>query len=84
MTGVSSGVIDTPWWDAVPEEQKQEMFKEFAAKTPVGRVGQPEDVTKGIVFLIGDDFITSQSDPGYACAHTTSLNMHIRVLSNGF
>ena len=58
MNGVSPGVIDTPSWDAVPEERKQAMFKEFAAKTPVGRVGRPEDVAKAIVFLIGDDFIT--------------------------
>jgi NAD(P)-dependent dehydrogenase (short-subunit alcohol dehydrogenase family) len=61
VNGVSPGVIDTPWWDAVPEEQKQGMFKEFAAKTPVGRVGQPEDVAKAIVFLIGDDFITGHT-----------------------
>src|SRR5262249_9612980 len=33
VNGVSPGVIDTPWWDAVPEERKQAMFKEFAAKT---------------------------------------------------
>jgi hypothetical protein len=49
------------WWDAVPEERKQAMFKEFAAKTPVGRVGRPEDVAKAIVFLIGDDFITGHT-----------------------
>ena len=61
VNGVSPGVIDTPWWDAVPDEQKQAMFKEFAAKTPVGRVGRPEDVAKAIVFLIGDDFITGHT-----------------------
>lgn len=61
VNGVSPGVIDTPWWDAVPDEQKQAMFKDFAAKTPVGRVGRPEDVAKAIVFLIGDDFITGHT-----------------------
>ena len=39
VNGVSPGVIDTPWWDAVPDEQKQAMFKEFAAKTPVAAWG---------------------------------------------
>jgi NAD(P)-dependent dehydrogenase (short-subunit alcohol dehydrogenase family) len=58
VNGVSPGVIDTPWWDAVPEAQRQTIFKEFAAKTPVGRVGRPDDVAKAIAFLIGDDFIT--------------------------
>ena len=27
VNGVSPGVIDTPWWDAFPEEQKQAMFE---------------------------------------------------------
>jgi NAD(P)-dependent dehydrogenase (short-subunit alcohol dehydrogenase family) len=57
----NAGVIDTPWRDAAAEEQKQAMFKEFAAKTPVGRVARPEDVAKAIVFLIGDDFITGHT-----------------------
>ena len=61
VNGVSPGVIDTPWWDAVPDEQKQAMFKEFAAKNSGRRVGRPEDVTKAIVFLIGDDFITGHT-----------------------
>jgi NAD(P)-dependent dehydrogenase (short-subunit alcohol dehydrogenase family) len=58
VNGVSPGVIDTPWWDAMPEEQKQAMFEDFAAKTPVGRVGRPEDVAQAIAFLISDDFMT--------------------------
>jgi NAD(P)-dependent dehydrogenase (short-subunit alcohol dehydrogenase family) len=58
VNGVSPGVIDTPWWDAFPEEQKQAMFKDYAAKTPVGRVGRPEDVAQTIAFLIGNGFMT--------------------------
>jgi NAD(P)-dependent dehydrogenase (short-subunit alcohol dehydrogenase family) len=61
VNGVSPGVIDTPWWDAMPEAQKLAMFKDFAAKTPVGRVGRPEDVAQAIAFLIADDFITGQT-----------------------
>jgi NAD(P)-dependent dehydrogenase (short-subunit alcohol dehydrogenase family) len=61
VNGVSPGVIDTPWWDVLPEGQKQAMFKEFAAKTPVGRVGRPEDIAKAIAFLIDDDFITGHT-----------------------
>ena len=58
VNGVSPGVIDTPWWDAMPEGQKQAMFEGFAGKTPVGRVGRPEDVAQAIGFLIADDFMT--------------------------
>jgi NAD(P)-dependent dehydrogenase (short-subunit alcohol dehydrogenase family) len=58
VNGVSPGVIDTPWWDAMPEEQKQTIFNDFAVRTPVGRVGRPQDVAQAIAFLIGDDFIS--------------------------
>ena len=58
---VSPGVIDTPWWDPFPAEQKEAMFKEFAGKTPAGRVGTPEDVAHAIVFLIENGFVTGQT-----------------------
>ena len=32
--------------------------RRYGAKTPVGRVGQPEDVAQAIAFLIGNGFIT--------------------------
>ena len=60
VNAVSPGVIDTPWWDAVPEAQKQAIFEEYAAKTPVGRIGRAEDVANAIAFLIGNDFISGQ------------------------
>jgi NAD(P)-dependent dehydrogenase (short-subunit alcohol dehydrogenase family) len=60
VNGVSPGVIDTPWWDAFPEEQKQALFEDYAAKTPLGRVGRPEDVAQAIAFLISNDFTTGQ------------------------
>jgi NAD(P)-dependent dehydrogenase (short-subunit alcohol dehydrogenase family) len=58
VNGVSPGVIDTPGWDAFPQDQKQAMFETYAAKTPVGRVGRPEDIAQAIAFLIGDSFMT--------------------------
>jgi NAD(P)-dependent dehydrogenase (short-subunit alcohol dehydrogenase family) len=33
-------------------------FTECAAKTPVGRVGRPEDVAQAVAFLITDSFMT--------------------------
>lgn len=61
VNAVSPGVIDTPWWDTFPIDQKEAMFTDFAAKTPVGRVGRSEDVAKAITFLIDDDFVTGQT-----------------------
>ena len=61
VNAVSPGVVDTPWWEAFPEDQKLAMFKEYAAKTPVGRVGQPEDIAQAIHFLIGNGFMTGHT-----------------------
>jgi NAD(P)-dependent dehydrogenase (short-subunit alcohol dehydrogenase family) len=61
VNGVSPGVIDTPWWDFLSKEQKAATFAEYAAKTPVGRVGEPEDVARAIAFLIAETFITGHT-----------------------
>lgn len=61
VNGVSPGVIDTPWWDFFAQEQKTSVFADYAAKTPVGRVGQPDDVAQAIVFLIRDSFVTGHT-----------------------
>ena len=58
VNAVSPGVIDTPWWNWLTEERKKVTFDKFAAVTPVGRVGKPEDVANAIVFLIGNSFMT--------------------------
>lgn len=61
VNGVSPGVIDTPWWDFLSDEQKVPVFADFSAKTPVGRVGQPDDVARAITFLIADSFMSGHT-----------------------
>jgi NAD(P)-dependent dehydrogenase (short-subunit alcohol dehydrogenase family) len=58
VNAVAPGVIDTLWWNWLSEEQKKATFESFAAATPVGRIGKPEDVAGAIVFLIGNSFMT--------------------------
>jgi len=58
VNAVSPGVIDTPWWNWMQGDQKQSAFAKFAAATPAGRVGKPEDIAQSIVFLIGNSFMT--------------------------
>ncbi|WP_083975031.1 SDR family oxidoreductase [Kitasatospora mediocidica] len=58
INAVSPGVIDTPWWDRVPAEQRQALFDGLAASSPVGRVGRPQDVARAIHALATNGFIT--------------------------
>ena len=55
INAVSPGVIDTPWWDAMPKEAKERVFGEVAERLPVRRVGRPEDVAQAIAFLVHCD-----------------------------
>ncbi|AZO00487.1 SDR family oxidoreductase [Mesorhizobium sp. M9A.F.Ca.ET.002.03.1.2] len=57
---VVPGVIDTPWWDFLPDEQRQAIFADYAGKTPVGRIGRAEDVASAIAFLVSNGFMTGQ------------------------
>lgn len=58
VNAVSPGVVDTPWWNWLDPEAKQETFDRFAQAAPVGRVGKPEDIAQAIVFLVGNTFMT--------------------------
>ncbi|MBY2934046.1 SDR family oxidoreductase [Rhizobium leguminosarum] len=58
VNGVSPGVVDTPWWNFLPPEQRDSVFADFAGRTPVGRVGRPEDIAEAIAFLIGNGFMS--------------------------
>jgi NAD(P)-dependent dehydrogenase (short-subunit alcohol dehydrogenase family) len=58
VNAVSPGVIDTHWWNAMPDEQRQAYFGAVAAITPAGRIGQPRDVADAIVYLAGAGFVT--------------------------
>lgn len=58
VNAVSPGIIDTPWWDMMPEEQKQAAFKHTSSITPVGRVGQPEDIAQAIMLLLENTYMT--------------------------
>jgi len=54
---LSPGAIDTPIIDSQFKTKKEadagrEMFKQM---TPLGRIGQPEEMAKAILFLGSDD-----------------------------
>ncbi len=58
VNAVSPGVVDTPWWDFLPEDQRQAQFTSFAAGSAVGRIASPADIADAIGYLIGSDLMT--------------------------
>jgi NAD(P)-dependent dehydrogenase (short-subunit alcohol dehydrogenase family) len=58
VNAVSLGVIETGWWDDLPEDDRRATFEQFAQQTPVGRNGTGEDVAHAIGALIENDHAT--------------------------
>ncbi len=58
VNAVSPGVIDTPWWSFLDEQQRRAQFEELRDSLPAGRVGRPQDVADGIRYLIGASYVT--------------------------
>jgi NAD(P)-dependent dehydrogenase (short-subunit alcohol dehydrogenase family) len=58
VNAVAPGVTKSDMSDTVP----QEMLDGMVAQTPLGRMGQPEDIARAVVFLASDDasWITGQ------------------------
>ena len=54
---VSPGPIETPGVSrlAKTEEERQGLFDQFASMVPLGRIGQPDEIAKAVVFLASDD-----------------------------
>jgi NAD(P)-dependent dehydrogenase (short-subunit alcohol dehydrogenase family) len=60
VNAVAPGVINTPWWDFLPRDQREAAFADYAQRTPVGRIGEPDDVAKSIDYLVSNSFVTGQ------------------------
>jgi NAD(P)-dependent dehydrogenase (short-subunit alcohol dehydrogenase family) len=58
VNAVSPGVIETGWWDEIPEDERRATFETFAQRAPVQRNGRPEDVAAAITALIENTFLT--------------------------
>ena len=58
VNAVSPGIIDTPTWAAMPDDQREAMFSRLAGSLPVGRVGSADDVADAIWHLLTNEFVT--------------------------
>ena len=68
MNAVSPGVVDTPWWSFLPDDQRQAQFAAAAGSVPAGRIGTAGDVAAAVV-------LSRRRDPG---------DRHIMPVDGGF
>lgn len=68
VNAVSPGLVDTPIFNAMPKEAKEEMFQRFAAVAPLNRVGRPEEIAQTVLYLMANTLTTGSIlyvDGGY-------------------
>lgn len=58
VNAVSPGVIDTPWWNVLPPDQRAGFMASAATAAPAKRVGRPQDVADAVLYLAGASFVT--------------------------
>jgi NAD(P)-dependent dehydrogenase (short-subunit alcohol dehydrogenase family) len=50
VNAVSPGGVDTPWWDFLPAEAREQFFAQTAATLPVQHVASADEVAEAVVF----------------------------------
>ena len=63
LLAVSAGLIDTPWWSFLDDEQRAAQYASFAENLPTKRVGQPHEVADAVRFLTTASYVTGQILP---------------------
>jgi NAD(P)-dependent dehydrogenase (short-subunit alcohol dehydrogenase family) len=67
VNAVSPGYVDTPWWNAVPENNRQAMFAQIADSLPTRRIATADDLAPVVILLATDPNIPGtviESDGG--------------------
>ena len=60
INAVSPGVVDTPWWNFLPPDVKEQTFEQYSKQILLGRVAKPEEIADVILFLIKNRYMTGK------------------------
>jgi NAD(P)-dependent dehydrogenase (short-subunit alcohol dehydrogenase family) len=60
VNALSPGWVDTPLWDGLAGDAREQRFAQHARRLPVGRIGTPADLAHAALFLIGNGFTTAE------------------------
>jgi len=55
---VQPGYVDTPLFDDLLGEQREELLSAAADRLPLKRIGRPEEIADAVLFLMKNDYVT--------------------------
>lgn len=58
VNGVSPGLVDTPWWSGLPDEDRKAYFARMAELLPTRRIAAPEDVAEVVALAATNPNLT--------------------------
>ena len=58
---VSPGIVRTELWNSMDEAERAALYRDVAAKLPVGRVGEAADIADAYLYLMGNGYSTGQT-----------------------
>jgi NAD(P)-dependent dehydrogenase (short-subunit alcohol dehydrogenase family) len=58
VNAVSPGVVRSPLWSRMGDDDRERMYREVSAQIPVGRVGEVEDIAEAYLFCMAQPFAT--------------------------
>jgi NAD(P)-dependent dehydrogenase (short-subunit alcohol dehydrogenase family) len=58
VNGVSPGIVDTPWWDALPAQAREAYFAKAAQTLPARRIATAEDVAEVVALAAANPNLT--------------------------
>jgi len=61
VNAVSPGLVDTPIYNSLAPDRREEMFRAFSEAAPVKRAGRPEEVAEAVLHLMGNSFTTGST-----------------------
>lgn len=58
VNAVSPGVVRSPLWDTMSEQDRERFYRDQAASLPVGRVGETDDIAAAYLFFLAQPYTT--------------------------
>ena len=57
---IRPGIVDTPLFDRMAGDARDEVLAGMAKRVPLKRVAQPEDIADAVLFLMRNDYVTGE------------------------